>query len=435
MTQVLSARAGQVTPEMKAVARYEGLSAELVAERVARGVVVIPANSKRRGVKVCGIGEGLKTKVNANVGTSPVAGDPYQEVVEKAKCAIQAGADTVMDLSAGGDLDTCRRLLLDEAKVPVGTVPVYQAMLWARENYGSPVKMSVEDLFRVIELHMADGVDFITVHCGLTQQVLSTLKKKKRYAGLVSRGGSLTAAWMVYQDRENPLYEQYDRLLDMCLRYDVTLSLGDGVRPGCLEDATDPGQVAELMVISELVDRAREAGVQVMVEGPGHVALPEVAAQVWLEKKLCRGAPFYVLGPLVTDVAAGYDHIAAAIGGAVASASGADFLCVVTPSEHLGLPSSEHVVEGVVAARIAAHAGDISKRVPGSREWDNEMSRARRGLDWEKQLELSIFPPRAREVRAKLNPAPGGTCSMCGDLCALEIVNQYLGGQVLECLS
>lgn len=427
MTQMLRAKNGEVTPEIQAVAAQEGLSAAEVAQLVAAGRVAIPANRFHQGLVPCGVGEKLRTKTNANIGTS--SDYPYveQELV-KLQVALEAGADTIMDLSTGGELDTCRRRILEKCPVPLGTVPVYQAMVEAQEKYGSMLEMQVADLFGVIECQAQDGVDFMTVHCGVTLNTLTRLQKQGRIADIVSRGGAFLAGWMLFHDKENPLYEQYDRLLEIALKYDITLSLGDGLRPGCLADATDRAQIQELVLLGELVDGARQHGVQVMVEGPGHVPLHQIVTNIQMQKSLCGGAPFYVLGPIVTDVAPGYDHLTSAIGGAVAAMAGADFLCYVTPSEHLGLPTAEDVREGVIAARLAAHAGDIAKNVAGAAEWDRQMARARKDLDWEKQISLALDPVRAQEYRENHNLSGGSrTCSMCGSFCAMDVVAGFLG--------
>ncbi len=425
MTQMEFAKKGEITPQIKAVAKDEGISPEELAEKVAAGRVVIPANPAHRNLKPIGIGEGLRTKVNANIGTS--MDFPHMEPeLRKLEIALKAGADTVMDLSTGGNLNRIRRAIIERSYRPVGTVPIYQAAIMAISRRGSIVKMEVDDLFEAIEMHARDGVDFITVHAGLTLAGLEKIRRKERIMDIVSRGGAFIAGWMLHNEKENPLYTHYDRLLEIARRYDVTLSLGDGLRPGAIEDATDAAQITELMVLGELVERAREAGVQAMVEGPGHVPLDQIAMNVKLQKRFCKGAPFYVLGPLVTDIAPGYDHITSAIGGAVAAAAGADFLCYVTPAEHLGLPDEEAVKQGVIAARIAAHAADIVKGIKGAKEWDREMSIARRALDWKRQRELAIDKEmfdRIREARGTASEA----CSMCGDYCALKIVDEYLG--------
>ncbi|WP_066638310.1 phosphomethylpyrimidine synthase ThiC [Desulfolucanica intricata] len=426
MTQMLAAKAGRITMQMKHIAEREGRKPEFIRERVARGTIVIPANINHKGLEPAGFGEGLRTKVNANIGTSTGIHDPANEL-EKLRAAVSAGADAVMDLSTGGDLDDIRRKIVSASTVAVGTVPIYQATVEAKKRHGNIVDMTADELFSVIEKHARDGVDFLTLHCGITMGVIESLRKQGRVADIVSRGGSFITAWMLHHDRENPLYEYYDRLLDIALEYDVTLSLGDGLRPGCLADATDRAQVQELLVLGELVDRARARGVQAMVEGPGHVPLDQITANIKLQKSLCREAPFYVLGPLVTDVAPGYDHITAAIGGALAASAGADFLCYVTPAEHLGLPTLEDVREGVIASRIAGHAADIVKGVPGAREWDLEMARARKALNWERQMELAIDPLKARIYRDRRNPEQTEACTMCGDFCAMKIVSNYFG--------
>ncbi len=431
MTQLELARGGVVSPQMELVARDEGVDVELVRQGVASGTIVIPANINHHNLIPCGIGQGLKTKVNANIGTSS---DFYSLGVEmeKLNVAIEAGADTVMDLSTGGDISAIRRAIINSSAVAIGTVPIYQAAISAVDSHGAIVKMTVDDLFSGIEEHIRDGVDFITVHCGVTQQAISKLKQQGRVADVVSRGGAFLIGWMLHNERENPLYEYYDRLLEMAQGFDVTLSLGDGMRPGCIADATDRAQVEELLVIGELVERAQQAGVQVMVEGPGHLPLNQVEANVRLEKSICKEAPFYVLGPLVTDVAAGYDHITGAIGGAIAAAFGTDFLCYVTPSEHLSLPDPEDVRQGVIASRIAAHAGDIVKGVKGAVDWDRQMSEARKRLDWDEQARLSLDPARSRRVHGQ-HASTGAACSMCGDFCAMELVERYLGVKVPKC--
>ncbi|MEW6273728.1 MAG: phosphomethylpyrimidine synthase ThiC [Bacillota bacterium] len=432
MTQIMAARSGKITPEMRRVAEKEKVAAELIRERVAAGKVVIPANKKHTNLDPCGIGQGLRTKVNANLGTSSAFPELANEL-EKLRTALEAGADTVMDLSTAGDLDKIRREILAKCPVPLGTVPVYQAAVDAQEKRGSIVAMTVEDIFSVIERQAADGVDFITVHCGVTLEAVDRLKQQGRVADIVSRGGSFLTGWMLHNQRENPLFEYFDRLLEICRCYDVTLSLGDGLRPGCLADATDRAQIQELIVLGELVERAREAGVQAMVEGPGHVPLDQIETNVKIQKALCREAPFYVLGPLVTDIAPGYDHITAAIGGALAAMAGADFLCYVTPSEHLSLPTVEDVREGVIACRLAGHAADLVKGIPGAREWDLEMARARKALDWPKQVALAIDPRKAGRYRQERNPLEIEACTMCGEFCAMKLVGRFLGKKPERC--
>ncbi|MBT4511695.1 MAG: phosphomethylpyrimidine synthase ThiC [Chloroflexi bacterium] len=425
MTQLELAKKGTLTSQMTIVAEKEGIEPKVVLQGVADGSIVIPANINHKGLDPCGIGKGLCTKVNANIGTSSDIGNIETEL-EKVQASLDAKADTVMDLSTGGDIPAIRRAILERCPVPLGTVPIYQAGIAAIERHGSIVKMTADDMFEAIEDHARDGVDFLTVHCAVNQKTIARLKSDKRLTDVVSRGGSFLIGWILHNECESPLYEQYDRLLEIALKYDVTLSLGDGLRPGSIADASDRAQFEELLTIGELVDRAREAGVQVMVEGPGHMPLDQIAANVQIQKRTCKGAPFYVLGPLVTDVAAGYDHITSAIGGAIAAAAGVDFLCYVTPSEHLALPNPEEVRQGVIASRIAAHAGDIVKGIPGAWEWDYAMSTARKNLDWEAQLKLAMDPEKAAEIRARQSTSGTG-CSMCGNYCAMELVSDYLG--------
>ena len=431
MTQLELAKAGVISPQMKAVAQYEGVEAEFIRCGVAEGTIVIPANTKHTNLIPCGIGRGLKTKVNANIGTSADFGNIDTEL-EKVRVAIECGADAVMDLSTGGDISAIRQAIIAASSVPIGTVPIYQAGIKAIDKHGAIVKMTVDELFAVIEEHVCQGVDFITVHCGVTQSAIDRLRQQGRVADVVSRGGAFLIGWILYNERENPLYEYYDRLLELAREFDVTLSLGDGMRPGSLADATDRAQVEELLTLGELVQRAQQAGVQVIVEGPGHLPLNQIEANVQLQKAICKGAPFYVLGPLVTDIGAGYDHITGAIGGAIAAAAGTDFLCYVTPSEHLSLPDPEDVRQGVIASRIAAHAGDIAKGVKGAQEWDNKMSAARKKLDWAEQARLSLDPELSRQVHSK-HAAEGKTCSMCGPYCAMQVVEEFLGISSPKC--
>jgi phosphomethylpyrimidine synthase len=431
MTQLELARKGTVSPQIKHVAEKERTETDFIIHGLADGEIIIPANLNHTNLIPCGIGKGLRTKVNANIGTSSDFCNLNTEL-RKLQTAIDFGADTVMDLSTGGDISVIRKAIMRASTVPIGTVPIYQAGIEAIENHGAIVNMSVDEMFAVIEEHAKDGVDFMTVHCGVTQASLARLKNQGRMTDIVSRGGAFLIGWMLHNDKENPLYQYYDRLLDLALEYDFALSLGDGLRPGCLADATDRAQVQELVILGELVKRSKEAGVQTMVEGPGHLPLNQIATNVQLEKSLCRGAPFYVLGPLVTDVGAGYDHITAAIGGAIAAATGADFLCYVTPTEHLSLPSIEDVKEGVIASRIAAHAADIVKGVKGAKEWDEQMSRARKALDWKTQAKLSLDPELSQQIHSKI-PASGATCSMCGKYCAMAIVEKYLGISAPKC--
>jgi phosphomethylpyrimidine synthase len=424
MTQLAKARSGITTPEMETVAEREKVNILELRDKIAEGRVVIPSNIKHKGLVPCGVGEGLFIKVNANIGTSSDR-ISLKEELAKLKVAVEAGADTVMDLSTGGDINLCRRRILEASKVPVGTVPIYQAVVEMAEKRGGLIRLTVDDIFEVIEKHAADGVDFITVHCGLTRAALDQLKKQGRVTDIVSRGGSFLAAWMLHHDRENPLYEHYDRLLPIAKKYDVTLSLGDGLRPGCLADATDRAQVHELMTLGELTKLAWEQDVQVMIEGPGHVPLNQIKANVLLQKQLCHHAPFYVLGPLVTDVAAGHDHVACAIGGAVAGEAGADFLCYVTPTEHLCLPGVEDVREGVVVTKIAAHAADIARGHKLAIDRDRKMAEARKNLDWETQIDLAIDGKKARKLREENPPSEEDACTMCGKYCAIKQVRDY----------
>jgi len=431
MTQLELARKGSISPQMKRVAEKEGLDPEFIRQGIGRGEIVVPANARHSNLDPCGIGKGLCTKVNANIGTSSDWGTVETEL-EKARISAEYKADTIMDLSTGGDITAIRRAIISACPLPLGTVPIYQAGIEAIERRGAIVDMTADDLFATIEQHAEDGVDFMTVHCGVTQRSVAQLSRQTRLTNVVSRGGAFLIGWILHHQRENPLYEQFDRLLEIARRYDITLSLGDGMRPGSLADATDSCQIDELVTLAELVERAWEAEVQVMVEGPGHVPLDQVVANVQLEKRLCRGAPFYVLGPLVTDVAAGYDHIAGAIGGAIAASVGADFLCYVTPSEHLSLPDNEDVKEGIIAARIAGHAADIVKGVKGAADWDKGMSIARKNLDWEEQVRLSLNPDKARRMHTRF-ASQGATCSMCGPYCAMALVEKYLGIPVARC--
>jgi len=431
MTQLELARKETISPQMSLVAKSEGVEAEFIRQGVTEGTIVIPANIKHKNLVPCGIGQGLRTKVNANIGTSSDFGNMDTEL-EKLRVAIDCGADTVMDLSTGGDISAIRRAIITSSPLPVGTVPIYQAGIEAIARHGAIVKMTTDDLFSAIEEHAQGGIDFITVHCGVTQSAIARLRQQGRVADVVSRGGAFLIGWMLHNERENPLYEYYDRLLEIARQFDVTLSLGDGMRPGCLADATDRAQMEELLTLGELVERARQAGVQVIVEGPGHLPLNQIEANVQLEKAICKGAPFYVLGPLVTDVAAGYDHITGAIGGAIAAAAGADFLCYVTPAEHLSLPDPEDVRQGVIASRIAAHAADIVKGVKGAQEWDRKMAVARKKLDWAEQARLSLDPKRSQLVHGK-HASVGAACSMCGDYCAMALMEKFLGTSVPRC--
>ena len=431
MTQIDLAKQGVISPQIKQIAKQEGVSQEVVQQYTAEGKIVIPANVNHANLVPCGIGKDLAVKVNANIGTSSDYGNIDSEL-EKLLIASRFGADAIMDLSTGGDISAIRQAIIAASTLPVGTVPIYQAGIESIERHGAIVNMPIDELFTVIEQQAKDGVDFMTLHCGVTQSAIARLKHQHRLTDVVSRGGAFLIGWMLHNDRENPLYEYFDRLLGIAHKFDVTLSLGDGMRPGSIADATDRAQVEELIILGELVERAREAGVQTMVEGPGHLPLDQIVTNVQLEKSLCHGAPFYVLGPLVTDIAAGYDHITAAIGGAIAAASGADFLCYVTPAEHLSLPDIEDVKIGVIASRIAAHAADIVRGKKRANEWDRKMSMARKNLDWESQAELSLDPERVRLVHNKYTTT-GPTCSMCGKYCAMALVEKYLGISAIKC--
>ena len=431
-TQMQLAREGKITEAMKAVAAEENVSAETIRAGVAKGVIAIPCNVNHKGLKPRGVGEGLRVKVNANIGTSSTYPDIAPEL-EKLAEAVKCGADAVMDLSTGSNIDVSRRQIIKHSPVMVGTVPLYQATVRAIREHGAVVAMTDDDILETIEQQAKDGTDFMTLHCGVTRAAIERMRTQGRVMDIVSRGGSFIAAWMLHNEQENPLYEHYDEILAICEKYDVTLSLGDGMRPGCTADATDRGQLTELIVLGELVDRAWKRGVQVMVEGPGHVPYDQIAANMKLEKRLCRNAPFYVLGPLVTDVAPGYDHITAAIGGTLAAVSGADFLCYVTPAEHLALPTIEDVHTGVITSRIAAHAADMVRGVPGAAEWDRSMAEARKQLDWEAQLNLAIDPELAREKRGARNKKNEEACSMCGDYCAVKIISQYFDKPECPC--
>lgn len=421
MTQRQEALKGNITPQMTDVARDEKYSPEEIRSGVAQGVIAIPFNPLHPQQKAKGIGQGLGTKVNANIGTSADYPD-VEEELKKLSAALEAKTDTVMDLSTGGNISDIRRQIIQACPLPLGTVPIYQAMV---EN-----KMTVDGMFGVVEEQARDGVDFMTIHCGVTFETIGRLKKQPRLMEVVSRGGALMMKWILENKTENPFYQYYDRLLEIAVKYDITLSLGDGMRPGSIVDAGDQAQIQELIILGELTKRAWEAGVQVIIEGPGHVPFDQIESQVKLQKEICKGAPFYVLGPLPTDVAPGYDHITAAIGGTLAAVAGADFLCYVTPTEHLGLPTAEDVYEGVIASRIAGHCADVVKGVPGAREWDIEMSQARKALNWGKQIQLAIDPKKAKKIHdsrtGDKRQATGDTCTMCGDFCAMKVSSEAL---------
>jgi phosphomethylpyrimidine synthase len=419
MTQLERAAEGEITDEIRAVATDEGLPAELVRERTAAGQIVIPAN-RNRTRKAVGIGKGLRTKVNASIGSSTDIADIAMEV-EKAKVAEHYGADTLMDLSVGGDIPAIRKAVMDAIGLPIGTVPLYEAFSSAIEKYGATVNMPAELLFEITEKQCEEGVGFMAIHCGINRRTVEMLRKQHyRYGGLVSKGGSYMVAWMEHNNKENPLYEHFDRVAAIMKKYDTVLSLGNGFRAGAIHDATDRAQIQELLINCELAEVGREMGCQTMVEGPGHIPIDEIEANIILEKKMSGESPFYMLGPITTDVAPGYDHITAAIGAALSSSYGADFICYVTPSEHLGLPFPEDVREGVVASRIAAHIGDMIKHK--DMHADKAMSKARRDMQWDRQFALAIDPERAREIKAKRGNGDGHSCTMCGKFCANDIL-------------
>ena len=413
MTQLEMARNNETSKEMELVAEKGNIDIKNLIKKIKEGKIVIPASKLHKNLSPIGIGEGLSVKINANIGSSPDKADLNYEL-EKLRVCVEEKADTVMDLSTGGDIDKIRREIMKNSKIPVGTVPIYQAAC----SVDDVVELDDKDFIDGIRKHIEDGVDFITIHAGLLSSSVPLIKK--RLMGVVSRGGAQVLRWMVHHKSENPLYDNFDEILKMAKKHDVTLSLGDGLRPGCLKDATDQAQIAELKVLGDLTLRAWEEGVQVMIEGPGHIPLNEIEKNIKLEKEICHGAPFYVLGPLVTDIAPGYDHITSAIGGCLAAYYGADFLCYVTPSEHLGLPNVQEVREGVIASRIAAHAADVAKGLKGAIDWDNEMSEARSNLDWRRMIDLSINPKRAREIRERCKDADEDVCSMCGRFCSVK---------------
>ena len=423
MTQLEYAKKNIVTPLMKRICRSEGVSQKDFVRSMARGLATIPLNKTHIISSPCAVGKGLRTKVNANIGTSTDAGSIPEEI-KKLKVAIAAGADAVMDLSVGANLNKTRKAVLKYSTVPVGTVPVYQIAVRAQEKYGNFLKFTSADLLAVLEEQAKEGVDFFTIHSGVTRKSLKVLEDNKRLMGIVSRGGAIIASWMKLHKKENPFYTDFDAILDIAYKYDITLSLGDGLRPGTILDATDKAQIAELKILGALARKAYERNVQVIIEGPGHVPLDQVKKNVDLEKKYCHGAPFYVLGPLVTDVAAGYDHISSAIGGAVASASGVDFLCYLTPAEHLRHPTAADVKEGVIAARIAAHAGDLVKQREKAIAWDRSISLARKERNWKEQIRLSIDPSKAKAYRASSKPKLSDVCTMCGKYCSMKLMEE-----------
>ena len=430
VTQIDFARAGQITPQMKEVAEREHRDPEYIRERVADGRIAIPANIVhiKKGMRAFGVGEGLSTKVNVNLGISGDKADAAEEW-KKVKIAEDFGADAIMDLSNSGKTRQFRQQLIDETPLMVGTVPMYDAIGYMEKPL---VKLTKDDLFEVVRAHAEDGVDFMTIHCGINKSVTKTFKETGRLMNIVSRGGSLLFGWMEVTGNEIPFYEYFDELLEICHEYDVTISLGDSCRPGCLYDSNDATETAEMIELGKLCKRAWAAGVQVMVEGPGHMALDEIAANMKLQKRLCHNAPFYVLGPLVTDIGVGYDHITAAIGGAISASSGADFLCYVTPAEHLCLPNAQDVLDGLMATKIAAHAADIAKKVPHARDMDDKMGQARRKLDWDAMWKCALDPVTGKKRYEESPAATEGTCTMCGKMCAVRTVNKVFEGTTID---
>ena len=427
-TQMDAARKGLFTPEMEAVSVKENIPIDRLMELMAQGRVIIPCNKKHTCISPNALGSMLKTKINVNLGPSRDLTDLDMEY-EKVSSAVDLGAEAIMDLSSFGDTQKFRRRLTAECPAMIGTVPIYDAVVY----YHKPlIQITADEWIDIVRMHAEDGVDFMTIHCGINRDTVEKFKRNKRLMNIVSRGGSIIFAWMEMTGNENPFFERFGEILEICREYDVTLSLGDACRPGSIADGTDASQLSELIALGELTKRAWAKDVQVMIEGPGHMPLNQVAANMEIEKTLCYGAPFYVLGPIVTDIAPGYDHITSAIGGAVAAMSGASFLCYVTPAEHLRLPDLDDVKEGIISARIAAHAADIAKGVPGAADWDNDMSQARRQLDWDKMFSLAIDPEKARSYRASSKPEKEDTCSMCGNFCAVKNVNRILEGEIIS---
>ena len=426
-TQMDAAKKGIITREMEIVANKESKNPEEIRSLVAEGKVAIPANINHKSLSPEGVGQGLKTKINVNLGISKDCCDCDREL-EKVRTALDMGAEAIMDLSNYGKTAEMRKAIVNMSTAMLGTVPIYDALGY----YDKDLKdLTAKEFLEVVEKHGQDGVDFVTIHAGLNREAVETVKRNKRLTNIVSRGGSLLFAWMEINNAENPFFEYYDELLDICAKYDITLSLGDALRPGSINDASDASQIKELITLGELTKRAWEKNVQVIIEGPGHMALNEIEANMVMQKRLCHGAPFYVLGPLVTDVAPGYDHITSAIGGAIAATYGADFLCYVTPAEHLRLPNLDDMKEGIIASKIAAHAADIAKGVKKARDWDNEMSKARADLNWERMFDLAIDPAKARRYRAESKPHDEESCSMCGKMCSMRTMNKILNGEEL----
>ena len=427
-TQMEAARSGIITEEMRQVAQKENISEDALRELVAQGKAIIPCNRNHTALLPNGVGAALKTKINVNLGTSRDMKDLNSEL-EKVNRAVRMGAEAIMDLSSFGDTQKFRRKLTATCPAMIGTVPIYDAVVY----YHKPlIQITTEEWIDIVRMHAEDGVDFMTIHCGINRETAAKFKRNKRMMNIVSRGGSIIFAWMEMTGKENPFYEHFDEILEICREYDVTLSLGDACRPGSIADGTDAAQIEELIVLGELTKRAWKRDVQVMIEGPGHMPMNQIAANMEIQKTLCHGAPFYVLGPIVTDIAPGYDHITSAIGGAIAAQNGAAFLCYVTPAEHLRLPDVDDVKEGIIAAKIAAHAADIAKGVPGAADWDNEMSMARHRLDWNRMFELAIDPEKARAYRESSQPQKEDTCSMCGNFCAVKNMNRILDGEIVS---
>jgi len=429
-TQMDAAKKGIITKELKIVAEKEKINIDELIQKVAEGKVVIPVNKNHKNISPEGVGEGLRTKINVNLGISKDCCNIDLEL-DKVKAALDMKVEAIMDLSSYGKTEEFRRRLIDMSPAMIGTVPIYDAVGF----YDKELKdISAEEFLRVVEKHAQDGVDFMTIHAGINRETAEVFKRSKRLTNIVSRGGSLLYGWMELNNKENPFFEHFDRVLDICEKYDVTISLGDACRPGSINDATDASQIKELIVLGELTKRAWERNVQVMIEGPGHMAINEIAPNMILEKKLCHGAPFYVLGPIVTDVAPGYDHITSAIGGAIAASNGADFLCYVTPAEHLRLPTLDDMKEGIIASKIAAHAGDIAKNIQGAKDWDYQMSKARQSLDWNKMFELAIDPEKAKRYRAESMPENEDSCTMCGKMCSMRNMNKIMKGKNINIL-
>ena len=427
-TQMDAARKKIITPQMQIVAEKEGIPIERLMQLMAKGQVIIPCNKRHNSISPNGIGSMLRTKINVNLGTSRDLTNLDMDF-QKVQSAVDMGAEAIMDLSSYGDTRAFRRKLAAQCPAMIGTVPIYDAVVY----YHKPlIQITADEWLEIVRMHAEDGVDFLTIHCGINKETAHKFKRNKRLTNIVSRGGSIIFAWMEMTGNENPFFERFDEILQICREYDVSLSLGDACRPGSIADGTDSSQIEELITLGELTKRAWEKDVQVMIEGPGHMPMNQIAANMEIEKTLCHGAPFYVLGPIVTDIAPGYDHITSAIGGAIAAANGASFLCYVTPAEHLRLPDLNDVKEGIIAARIAAHAADIAKNIPGAADWDNAMSLARKKLDWEKMFKLAIDPEKARRYRASSKPEKEDTCSMCGNFCAVKNMNRILDGEIVS---